>query len=413
MTQWLTDWTEDIDQLARELPRLHANVFHHCSEQSFYAQIDQLKSDLPMCDNAMVVVRVMALIASIGDAHTALIPPASHFLPYAFYWFAEGMHIIAARPEYQDDLGSQLVAIEGQPVSLVIDQLTRIIAHENDAYITSHLPSYLTMVDLLYGLEICDSTDSIVLTLQRSDGESESKAVMTVRHHDLATGMIGLENELPGHGESPFSRLAVPFHRNHHDRSFWFTALGTDSIYIQYNACRELPDNAMPAVFADLLQQVERLQPSKLIFDLRHNHGGDSTVLEPLIDAVTERVHAAQDSIQVFVIIGRDTFSSALLNAYALKNKTGATIVGEPSGGKPNCYGEVQYLVLNHTRLRVRYSTRYYHLVDDDTLLSLMPDRACAVTFADFLAGHDPCLAACATDSPMTSSVLLNKTTDA
>jgi len=49
---------------------------------------------------------------------------------------------------------------------------------------------------------------------------------------------------------------------------------------------------------------------------------------------------------------------------------------------------------LRRTRLRVRYSTKYYELVEDDALPSMIPDWPCTVTFTDYLSGHDPCLSA-------------------
>ena len=94
---------------------------------------------------------------------------------------------------------------------------------------------------------------------------------------------------------------------------------------------------------------------------------------------------------RLFVVVGRDTFSSALLNAYYLKFNTKAVFVGEPTGGKPNCYGEVQYLQLRHSGLYIRYSTKYYQLVSDDRLVSLVPDKLFTVKSSEYQANIDPC----------------------
>ena len=83
-----------------------------------------------------------------------------------------------------------------------------------------------------------------------------------------------------------------------------------------------------------------------------------------------------------------------MLNSFALQKMACATVVGEPSGGKPNCYGEVKYLTLSNSKMQVRYSTQYYHLIEDDSLLSMMPELACPVTMADYMTGQDPCLTA-------------------
>jgi hypothetical protein len=60
---------------------------------------------------------------------------------------------------------------------------------------------------------------------------------------------------------------------------------------------------------------------------------------------------------RLFVIIGRQTFSSAILNAISFKNNTEAIFVGEPTGGKPNHYGEIKVFTLKNSPIRVQYST--------------------------------------------------------
>ncbi|MEI6101032.1 MAG: S41 family peptidase, partial [Eubacteriales bacterium] len=111
---------------------------------------------------------------------------------------------------------------------------------------------------------------------------------------------------------------------------------------------------------------------------------------DPFIDWLGNYVKTGK--AKVFVIIGRDTFSSALLNAFSLKNKTGAILIGEPTGGKPNCFGEVQYFRLKNSGLLVRYSTQYYKCIKDDKMLSLFPDAECPLAFADFILNKDPCM---------------------
>ncbi len=55
---------------------------------------------------------------------------------------------------------------------------------------------------------------------------------------------------------------------------------------------------------------------------------------------------------KIFVVIGRRTFSSGLLNAHDLAARTRAILIGEPTGGKPNSYGEVESFTLPRSGLR-------------------------------------------------------------
>jgi hypothetical protein len=52
-------------------------------------------------------------------------------------------------------------------------------------------------------------------------------------------------------------------------------------------------------------------------------------------------------------------FTSGLLNAIDLRQKTNATFVGEATGGKPNHFGEVGNFRLPNSRLQVNYAKRF------------------------------------------------------
>ena len=94
----------------------------------------------------------------------------------------------------------------------------------------------------------------------------------------------------------------------------------------------------------------------------------------------------------LYVITGRETFSSALLNLYSLKAKTKAIFIGEPTGGKPNCYGEVEKFKLKNSGITICYSTKYYKTIQNDKLLSFLPDINLEVSIENFILGNDPCL---------------------
>ena len=106
-------------------------------------------------------------------------------------------------------------------------------------------------------------------------------------------------------------------------------------------------------------------------------------------------------SVRAAVIIGQHTFSSGILDAIQLKQGP-VIFVGEPSGGSPNSYGEVQTLVLPNSQLNVSYSTRYFNTGYPDG--PLMPDVAVPIYSADYFARHDPFLAAVLADAAPAST---------
>jgi C-terminal processing protease CtpA/Prc len=162
------------------------------------------------------------------------------------------------------------------------------------------------------------------------------------------------------------------------------------TLYFAYNSCRDLPDRPF-AAFAAELWNTARMKPvERLVVDLRNNGGGDSSILDPFIGELAASKDINRKG-RLFVIVGRRTFSSAILNALDLRKKTAAVFYGEPTGGKPNHYGEIQNLTLPHLGLKVSYSTKYFKFAEGDES-SLTPDVLVEIGLQDYLALRDPVL---------------------
>jgi hypothetical protein len=74
--------------------------------------------------------------------------------------------------------------------------------------------------------------------------------------------------------------------------------------------------------------------------------------------------------------------------------KLGAILIGGPTGGKPNSYGNNSTFQLSNSLIQVSYSTRYYQLVSGSDPPSVAPDVAVEPTISDLRAGRDPLLEA-------------------
>jgi len=380
---WLANWKEDLDQLAVELPGRHKNLFFTCARENYEQQINELKSDLEQYDNFMIAVNIAKVIASAKDAHTALMLPAMRFIPFEFYWFEEGIFIVGSTAGYADFLHSRVTHVNGTGIDEVIAGISEIVPRENASFLKAQLPKYLSSAEVLYGLEIIDDFNKVEITVESLDGKGRSVMTDTCPAFDFHRSLQGADNSLDS---------IVPLYRQNKDKYFWSHYLENDNtVYCNYNSCKDRKDISVEDFGADLMQFLSLHNVCRLIIDLRNNLGGNSSLLEPFIKALSEN-EKLNTRGGIFVILGRDTFSSALLNAYDLKNRTAAIFVGEATGGKPNCYGEVEYLRLKNSGLKIRYSTVYYKVIEDDQQLSFYPEIACKVTFADYLGNRDPCV---------------------
>ena len=142
--------------------------------------------------------------------------------------------------------------------------------------------------------------------------------------------------------------------------------------------------------FADLVKEIIEFIPShnvsKFVVDLRNNGGGNSSVIEPLSFLQSSSLNKIG---KLFVIIGRNTFSSALLNAISFKQNSNCLLIGEPTGGKPNSYGEVLYFTLPNSGLITTYTTKYFTTMSGDPE-ALFPDYKVDISFNDYINCKDP-----------------------
>src|SRR5262249_26093142 len=126
--------------------------------------------------------------------------------------------------------------------------------------------------------------------------------------------------------------------------NYWFQYLSeSQTLYVKYNRCVDASNLMFSSFAAKLLAFIDVNPVGRIVIDLRNNSGGNSSLVQPLVDGLIQRVLSGQIRMDTpaFVIIGRETFSSGLINAIQFQS-SGAKVVGEPSGGKPNAYGEVK-----------------------------------------------------------------------
>ena len=378
-------WIEDIDMLSGELLKRHKNLFFQKSEKEFYTEIEDLKKDIKYYDDCELQIKLAKIVASFGDAHTSLAPIVRWILPFEFYWLSDGIYIIEALSEYEEMKYCKLISVNDIDINEIIEKLSLIISHENEWYLKSQLPKYLQAVDLLYGLEIIDEVDYVYINFEDIEGNIKTLRVKSFSVREASEEFKLITNNLSKYGN-------VPLYRKSPHKYYWFEYLESFRIvYFKYNACRNMEDKSVDEFGKELIDFINKSKVEKLVIDLRNNFGGNSTLLEPLINSLSKLEKLNQKG-KLFVIIGRETFSSALLNTLSLKEKTNAIFLGEPTGGKPNCYGEVERFKLKNFGFAVSCSTKYYKAIEDDEISTFAPDINIKLSIEDYMNNRDLCL---------------------
>jgi len=186
-----------------------------------------------------------------------------------------------------------------------------------------------------------------------------------------------------------------PLYLQHPSDMNWFEYLPEQkALFIE---CKQVPDGekeTLKAFFERAYAEADARHAERLILDLRLNGGGDNTLLLPIVHGIIKRDVLNQKG-HFFVITGRLTQSAAQNLLNLLEKHTNATFAGEPTGERPNHYGEPVPFELPHSRMRVNVSTLWWQDLDPrDTRDATTPQLAAPLSSADYAANRDPVLEA-------------------
>ncbi|MBI4471605.1 MAG: hypothetical protein HY646_02985, partial [Acidobacteria bacterium] len=382
------NWREDLGIIRNTLPSVHANLYFQTSQNSFQSAGATLDAEIPQLSDRQIIVRMAELIAMVGDAHTSLSlsanPTNFRIYPIRVQWFDDGLFVIASLPGSQRAIGKKVVSIDGRGIDDVYARIGQTISAENDPWRRRISQDYLVIPEVLNAIGVASSTDTAEFVLQDSSGSTSAFQFTAVPPAEPRRWIY-----IPD-----LTSEAIPLYRKQNNQNYWFQYLSESrTFYFKYNSCTNSPFLSFNDFASQFLAAVDAHRVDRFIFDLRNNTGGNSALITPLLTGLEQRyASGALATARLFVIIGRETFSSGLLNALTLKSAPFAVLVGEPTGGKPNHYGQVTSITLPRSGLRVSYSTQFFS--SSETTPSLNPDVGVPFTSAAFFANRDPYLEA-------------------
>lgn len=380
-------WRADLRYLQTEFARLHANAFTKISREQWDADFDALYERVPDLSDEQIGLEMTRIVAQVGDGHSRVyyFEQAALDYPLGLYWYVEGLFVVSATEEYSSAIGAQVLAIEGRPIEEIRAAIVPLISTDNEANILAKSPTMLTNPDALAAVGVIEAPGPATFTLAYPGQDAFALEITPVD-----PSFYTFDSFLRPWDVNP-DLLEPPYVQNQ-TVDYWFTyAPEAKAIYFQYNACVDNPDYPFEVFAADLFAEAEAQGAERIVVDLRRNGGGNSAVIEPFLEGLRERPQYSQPD-RLYALIGRGTFSSAMWNAIDLR-ELGGTLVGEPTGGKPNAYGETRGFTLPNSGLYVQYSTRYWERVPElGDAPSVLPDINLPRSALDYFAGVDPVL---------------------
>lgn len=391
----IAGWRLDLNYLSKRIKQLHKNYLHTIAKEQWEELKQNLHDSIPTMTDLEIIGSFMKFLAKISDGHTVLYPPfqgdyAFKALPLEFYMFNNNLYIRGADSKYKDLVGAKILKIGSMPTNEFINACKPYISRDNPMQLKWIMPIALSFGYIYNLVEDINNGESINFTLESIEGLSFNSTV-----------------EVGSLSRDPMSRF-VPEHwfdmKNKEtnlwtkdpDNYYWYEYINDKKVvYCQFNQVRDKADQSLENFSKELFDFIDSNEVEALILDIRLNNGGNSYLNQSFIHNII-RNDKINKLGKFFTIIGRRTFSAAMNFATDLENNTATLFVGEPTGSKPNFYGEDDLFVLPYSGLTGSISSKYWQggRTSDDDRIWIAPHLVAELSAEQYRNNEDPALKA-------------------
>lgn len=375
-------WRRDLDYLYAEALRVSPDYRNGNTPAAFTRAHDDLSKRIPALSREEFIVGLNRMLAILHQGHTGLFEGSGlHHLPVQFYVFPEGIFIVRAANRYQNLVGTRLVSIGKTSADDALRLVNRMLSVDGDFEHLGLGAFIMRKAELLKGSGIDIAVDSVSITVETNEGKRQ-------------TVILSGAPEIPASMKLPAPpNVPTPMFLRNVERSKWEQSVPEhNAMYVQFNQVRNDPDETLPAFGVRLWNVLETQKPKNLILDLRHNTGGSTSLYPELLRTVI--AYTRVPNRQVYVLIGRSTYSAASNFITDLERLVNPIFVGEPSGECCNLNGDFAQVQLPHIGMSGTISGIRWNLSGDafDGRREMSPQVPVLLTAAAYFAGGDPAL---------------------
>jgi tetratricopeptide (TPR) repeat protein len=384
--QWLTD----LSYLEEELPRRAPWLFELVSPATFEAEVAALHSAIPALADTEVRAGFTRLIALPRDAHSFpnvfSLRLGWHAYPLKIYGFDDGWYVIDSPRERPDLRGLRLVAIGGRPVSEVYEALKDYLAAESEYGWKDRFCNAVLVAEWLAAAGIAPDAKSCEFLFEDAAGERTAVRLRPVHFvpafYWSSVGTVDNDSP-PALGNDRQDHYVLELDETTRTALFRF-----------HKVLPESNGETIQEFTWRLLDFSRSHEFERFVIDLRVNDGGNGALAPPLVSALAQDRQINRPG-KLFVIVGRKTFSAAVMFAELLRHNTEAILVGEPTGQGPVFYSNPAVFELPESGMEFLVSQRltaagpFSQRID-----ALHPDIRTRYFHADYVAGRDPAMEA-------------------
>ncbi len=399
-----SDWREDLRFLTAMVREIHPRPFGRVPEARFDSAAASLAREIPGLRDHEVMIGLMRLVAMLEDGHSMVFPFGPRlgfhvFVPVRLYSFEDGLFVLSAAEPYARYAGAKVLRVGSLEAREALTRVLAITSGDNDQTRLDRAPLLLMMPRVLQAIGASSDSARVRFEVQLPNGSRPSFAAAVVPGPEGPPLWFFDGEGVPGgrfRTARDRARAPTPLHLRDPERPYWFEYLPEQ--HALYAQLRRMDAEGPGTTFGQFVDRLFAFADSAgveaLILDLRHNQGGDNTILQPLIHGLIQRERTINRPGRLFTIVGRSTFSAAMNCANWLEEHTHTLFVGEPTGARPNHYGDSEHVMLPHGGALVLISHWAWSArLPWDHRPWIAPHLPAPMTSADYRENRDPALA--------------------
>ena len=400
-------WLEDLNFVKKMLIENHPDIYYRISKEQFDQMVTRAEEKIRNSrTDEECLTAIRRVVASISDGHTMLaannLPGYRNIFPVRLYEFSDGIFITGIAQKYAEYVGSKVLKIGKFSAEEAFRIAGSLAFADNEFSRKNQAPMIVINGKFAFGLGITESNEKITLVVETEKGSNEKIVLHSVtppgannmlRSMDIGPSGIPFVSAFSGTGKE------VPLYLKYFDvnHNYWFTHdKEHKALYFQFNRVvnqGESIEGFLSRMFKYIDDNIEAVD--KFILDLRFNDGGNGLVVLRFLNEIIKR-----DKINryghLFTIMGRQSFSAAVLLIAEMMHHTQVLLVGEPAGAAQNMFSDiVNRGTLPNCGAAIFVSSEYFNIAWPANENYIVPPHYPApLSSEDFFSGIDPALKA-------------------
>lgn len=389
------EWQMDVRYLQSTIHDEFPFLFKKVSAETFDKEIEALYQELPSLEAHEIPVAFSRIISLFGYGHSHI--PFSTItngtiLPINLYHFSDGVYIEGAHMDHKNAIGAKVIAIEGIPILEALEMVRPVVPVENEQYFKAFGLRFVTSPAILHTQGVTSElSETITMTLEK-EGRTFAHTFPSIPLKELsvAYSLTVLNEQWMSVRDQETTPLYLKYLEEH---VYYFEYIEAEkTVYARQSMVRDEKKEKIAAFYARMFDFIETHEVERLVYDVRHNGGGNNYLNQPLIKEIIRSDKINKEG-NLFVITGRRTFSACQNLVNELGNYTEAIFVGEPTAENVNFYGDTKPVVLPNSKLKTHISYAWWQDKSHwESAKWTSPNIAVEMSFEDYRTNQDPVL---------------------